>query len=66
MLRSAGDAGAMDAALVTTMLRGAMAGVSRQLLESDDPERMLAPMEEQLIAMLRAYVEGHATSRAAM
>ncbi len=66
MLQSASDAGAVDAALVTTMLRGAMAGVSRLLLESDDPERMLAPMEEQLTTMLRAYVEGHATSRAAM
>ena len=67
MLRSAADADReMDVPLVTTVLRGAMAGVSRQLLESDDPERMLAPFEEQLTAMLRAYVDGFATPKAAI
>lgn len=57
MLRSASNAGELEADLVTTMLLGAMSGVSRRLLESDDPPRMLAPMEAQLTAMLRGYVE---------
>ncbi|HLI78309.1 MAG TPA: TetR/AcrR family transcriptional regulator [Acidobacteriaceae bacterium] len=56
MLRSAPDAGALDADLVTTVMRGAISGVSRQMLESNNPERMLAPLEAQLTAMLRAYL----------
>lgn len=63
-LRSAPDAPGMDLDLVTTVLQGAMSGVSRQLLESDDPEKMLAPLETQLTAMLRAYVQGCAAPTA--
>jgi hypothetical protein len=58
MLRSAPDANGLDADLVTMMLQGAMSGVSRRLLESDDPERMFAPMCAELTAMVQSYVAG--------
>ena len=61
MLASAPDLGGIDAGLVTTVLQGTMSGVSRQMLESENPERMLAPMEAQLTAMLSAYLKGCAT-----
>ena len=65
MLQSAPDAHDLDADLVTTMLQGAMSGVSRRLLESADPERMFAPMCAELTAMLQSYVAGCARLPAA-
>lgn len=58
MLESAPSNQALDTGLVTTVMQGAMSGVSRQLLESEDPAHMLAPMETQLTAMLHAYLQG--------
>ncbi len=65
MLRSAPDANGIDADLVTTMLQGAMSGVSRRLLESADPARMFAPMCAELTAMLQSYVAASAQHSAA-
>ncbi len=56
MLGSAPDSCGVDTALVTTVLQGAMSGVSRKLLESENPKGMLGPMEAHLTAMLRAYL----------
>ena len=43
--------------LAASMVQGAMAGVSRRLLDSDDPQRMLGPMQTELIVFVGRYLE---------
>jgi AcrR family transcriptional regulator len=43
--------------LVASMIQGAMAGVSRRLLESASPERQYQALSEELVVMIKAYVE---------
>jgi hypothetical protein len=38
------------------MLQGAMAGVSRRLLESDAPEKQFAALREELVLLACAYL----------
>ena len=47
-----------DPDLAASMVQGAMAGVSRRLLESDDPEQMLRPMRAELVVFVGKYLEG--------
>lgn len=54
-----------DAALMSSMLLGAIAGVSRKLVESDSPERLLPEYQRDLEAMVRGYATwatGHVRS----
>ena len=45
-----------NAALVTTMLQGVMSGVSRQLLESEAPERHFEAFRQELATLVEAYL----------
>ncbi len=57
MLASAREPLAKDLQLVASMLQGAMAGVSRRLLESDDPEKQVDGFRQELIFFVSGYLE---------
>ncbi len=57
MLESSCEPLAVDARLVSSVLQGAMAGVSRRLLESSSPERQMEAMRQELTVLACAYVE---------
>jgi AcrR family transcriptional regulator len=57
MLASASEPLARDPQLVASMLQGAMAGVSRRLLESPAPEKQFEPLLQELIFFVSAYLE---------
>jgi AcrR family transcriptional regulator len=46
-----------DPQLVASMLQGAMAGVSRRLLESDAPEKQFDALRQELVFLVCAYLE---------
>jgi AcrR family transcriptional regulator len=56
MLASSCEPMTKDPQLVASMLQGAMAGVSRRLLESDAPEKQLAALREELVLLACAYL----------
>lgn len=45
-----------DVELVASVLQGAMAGVSRRLLESEEPEREFEAIRAELVLLARSYV----------
>jgi AcrR family transcriptional regulator len=57
MLASATRPLTRDPRLVASMLQGAMAGVSRRLLESDAPETQFDPLRQELIFLMCAYLD---------
>ncbi len=57
MLASANQPLVKDARLVASAMQGAMAGISRRLLESEDPVQLHGVLREELIAMLCGYLE---------
>lgn len=57
MLASSPERLRKDPRLVASILQGAMAGVSRRLLESDAPEKELDGVREELIFLARIYLE---------
>jgi hypothetical protein len=57
MLESASEPLRREPQMVASMLQGAMAGVSRRLLESAAPEKELEGMREELIFLVRGYLE---------
>ncbi len=57
MLASACEPLTKDPQLVASMLQGAMAGVSRRLLESGAPEKQLETLRRELIFLVCAYLE---------
>ena len=57
MLNSASEPLARDPQLVASMLQGAMAGVSRRLLESPAPEKQFEPLLQELVFFVSAYLE---------
>lgn len=52
-----------DPQLIATLIQGAMAGVSRRLLESLSPEKHYLPLKEELGFMIRAYVVASSLER---
>ena len=56
MLQSAPETSLAHPDLVATLIQGAMAGVSRRLLESDHPEANFEPYRRELVAMMQAYL----------
>ena len=56
MLASSCELITKDPQLVASILQGAMAGVSKRLLESDAPEKQLAPLREELVLLACAYL----------
>jgi AcrR family transcriptional regulator len=51
-----------DPQLVASMLQGAMAGVSRRLLESSAPEKQLNTLRQELIFFVCAYLDACSAS----
>jgi AcrR family transcriptional regulator len=62
MLKTSCDPMGKDPQLVASMLQGTMAGISRRLLESSDPEKQLASVREELIFLVRGYLESCSTT----
>jgi AcrR family transcriptional regulator len=56
LLTSARPALGRKPQLVADMLQGSMAGVSRRLLDSGEPEKHIGVLREELIFLARAYV----------
>jgi AcrR family transcriptional regulator len=56
MLKTASEKLTTDPQLVASMLQGAMAGVSRRLLESAAPEKQFDHLHQELILMACAYL----------
>jgi AcrR family transcriptional regulator len=57
MLQTSSEPLAHDPQLVAEMLQGAMAGISRRLLESSAPEKLVDGFRRELIALACAYLE---------
>jgi AcrR family transcriptional regulator len=61
MLASSRDPLAKDQELVASILQGAMAGVSRKLLESVAPEKQFEAWRQELIVFASAYLDACST-----
>ncbi|MEA2262291.1 MAG: hypothetical protein QOJ51_5116, partial [Acidobacteriaceae bacterium] len=46
-----------DPQLVASMLQGAMSGISRRLLESDDPEKHFETFRQELTLFVCSYLK---------
>jgi AcrR family transcriptional regulator len=57
MLATSSEALTTDPQLVASMLQGAMAGVSRRILESGAPEKQFDILHRELIVMVSAYLD---------
>jgi AcrR family transcriptional regulator len=57
MLETTCDTLTKDPQLVASMVQSAMAGVSRRLLESPEPEKQLEALRQELIFFVCAYLE---------
>ncbi|WP_433967328.1 TetR/AcrR family transcriptional regulator [Tunturiibacter gelidiferens] len=57
MLTTARDRLTKDPQMVASMLMSAMAGVSRRLLESGDPEKHFEGLRQELVFLVCAYLE---------
>jgi AcrR family transcriptional regulator len=57
MLRTAREQLTTDPELVASMLQGVMAGVSRRLLESSDPQKQFDALRQELIFCACAYLD---------
>ncbi len=56
MLASAQPAVAADVELAAAVLQGALAGISRTLLDGESPERHMPPLRDELIAFACGYL----------
>jgi hypothetical protein len=56
LLESAPEVLTTDLQLMATVLQSTIAGVKRQLLESDIPEAQFDVMQRELVLMVRCYV----------
>jgi AcrR family transcriptional regulator len=56
LLQSAPEVLTTDLQLMATILQSTIAGVKRQLLESDMPEAQFEEMQRELVLMVRSYV----------
>jgi AcrR family transcriptional regulator len=66
MLATAREPLLKDPQLVASILQGAMAGVSRRLLESDAPEKQFDALRQELILFACAYLQANARMSAAL
>ena len=62
MLASAREPLTKDPQLVATMLQGAMAGISRRLLESDAPEEHFESFRQELIVFACSYLKASSSA----
>jgi AcrR family transcriptional regulator len=65
MLASAPEPLAKDPQLLAEMLQGAMGGVSRRVLESDAPEKQFNALRDELIFVVKSYLQACTTQRVA-
>jgi hypothetical protein len=63
LLSSAREPLAADPQILAYMLQGAMAGVSRRLLELEQPERHVETFRQELILFVSAYLEASSVNR---
>jgi len=63
MLASEREPLTKDPQIVASIVQGAMAGVSRRLLESDAPEKEFDSLRRELICFVSAYLEASAARR---
>jgi Tetracyclin repressor-like, C-terminal domain len=56
LLQSAPEVLTTDLQLMATVLQSTIAGVKRQLLESDMPEAQFEVMQRELVLVVRSYV----------
>jgi hypothetical protein len=56
LLQRAPEVLTTDLQLMATVLQSTIAGVKRQLLESDMPEAQFEAMQRELVLMVRSYV----------
>lgn len=61
MLKSTSEPLAKDPELVACVLQGAMAGVSKRLLESDAPEKRFPLFRQELVLLASSYLEACST-----
>jgi AcrR family transcriptional regulator len=61
MLKTARESLNTDPQLVADMLQGAMAGMSRRLLEAESPEKQVEPMRQELIFFVCAYLDARSS-----
>jgi AcrR family transcriptional regulator len=61
LLKTASEPLTVDPQLVASVIQGAMAGVSRRLLESAVPEKQFEPLRRELIFMACAYLDACST-----
>ncbi len=57
MLASACEPSAKNPEVVAAMIQSAMTGVSRRLLECEDPAKQFAPLRNELVFFVCAYLE---------
>ncbi len=57
MLTTASEPLTIDPRLVAGILQGALAGVSRRMLEADAPEKQFEPLRRELVFFVCAYLE---------
>jgi AcrR family transcriptional regulator len=57
MFKTAKEPLTVDPQIVASVVQGAMAGVSRRLLESAAPEKQFEPLRRELILMVCAYLD---------
>lgn len=62
MLAAAREPLRKDPQLVASLIQGAMSGVSRRLLESASPEKHYLPLRNELILMMRAYIDSSSSN----
>jgi len=65
MLASACEPLTKDPRLVAAMLQGALGGVSRTLLESDAPEKQFDALRDELVFVVKSYLQASASERLA-
>jgi AcrR family transcriptional regulator len=64
MLSTSRESLQTDPRIASSMLQGAMAGVSRRLLESEAPEDELDSLRQELVFLVRTYLEACAARSA--
>ena len=62
MLATAREPLTKDPRLVASMLQGAMAGISRRLLESDAPEELWESFRQELILLASSYLKASSSA----
>ena len=65
VLASAREPLTKDPRLVAAMLQGALGGVSRTLLESDAPEKQFDALRDELVFVVKSYLQASASERLA-